>query len=136
MVVGPTKVQPRFLRSFERAIDSGVVLIRRSVAQVSRRGREAGSGSKRQKKATREPTSSRSSQARRAGRASRRAGRRRRSGTPTLRRGSGGTPARRLPTRSEASGRARRGARAWALPDEELLPQRLQRVDDAGVRKD
>src|SRR6266511_2995122 len=132
MVVGPTKVQPRFLRSFERAIDSGVVLIRRSVAQVSRRGREAGSGSKRQKKATREPTSS----PRRAGRPSRRAGRRRRSGTPTLRRGSGGTPARRLPTRSEASGRARRGARAWALPDEELLPQRLQRVDDAGVRKD
>jgi hypothetical protein len=49
IVVGPTKLKPRLRRSFESAIDSNVVLIVRSVAQVSRRGRDAGSGSYRQK---------------------------------------------------------------------------------------
>ncbi len=48
-VVGPTNVQPRRRRSFERATDPGVVPIRRSVAQVIRAGRDAASGSKRQK---------------------------------------------------------------------------------------
>src|SRR5262245_20513965 len=45
IVVGPTNVQPRFRKSFESAIDSGVVAIVFSRSQVSRRGRDRPSGS-------------------------------------------------------------------------------------------
>lgn len=65
-VVGPTKVQPRRRSSFESAIDSGVALTRRSRDQTTRRGRDAGGGSKRHTNAAREPASSRSAHARRA----------------------------------------------------------------------
>ena len=47
-MVGPTKLQPRFFRSFDIAIDSGEVLIAFNAASVMRLGRERGAGSKRQ----------------------------------------------------------------------------------------
>ena len=47
-VVGPTKVQPRFFRSFDSAIDSGELVIAFSAVHVNRRGRDDGPGSKRQ----------------------------------------------------------------------------------------
>ena len=47
IVVGPTKLQPRFLRSFDSAIDSAVFGIVSSVAQSSFFGRDAAAGSKR-----------------------------------------------------------------------------------------
>src|SRR5215203_2836628 len=57
MVVGPTKLHPRRLRSFESATDPGVVLIVISAARVTRRGREAGAGCHRQKYALSDPHS-------------------------------------------------------------------------------
>jgi hypothetical protein len=48
MVVGPTKVKPRFFRSFESAFDSGEVVIDWRASRVSRAGRDAASASKRQ----------------------------------------------------------------------------------------
>jgi hypothetical protein len=57
MVVGPTNDQPRFLRSFERAVDSGVIAIVLSWSKVSDFGRDAGSGSNRQTYSASEPAS-------------------------------------------------------------------------------
>src|SRR3954467_9350616 len=64
IVVGPTNVHPRRLRSFERAIEPGVVLIVMSTARVTRAGREAGAGRHRQKYALRDPHSRARSRAR------------------------------------------------------------------------
>lgn len=50
-MVAPTNVQPRLLRSFDSATDSGEAVSRARMPRVMRPGREAGSGSKRQKEA-------------------------------------------------------------------------------------
>ena len=54
-MVGPTNVQPRFFRSFDSAIDCGVVLIFMSCARVRRFGRASAGGSHDQKYAASEP---------------------------------------------------------------------------------
>ena len=46
-VVGPTNVKPRRFRSFDRAIDSGVVAIVARMSRVMMRGRDARIGSNR-----------------------------------------------------------------------------------------
>ena len=63
-VVGPTKLQPCFLRSLDKAMDSADVVIARNAARVTCAGRVEGSGSQRQKYAASEPQASRSCKAR------------------------------------------------------------------------
>ena len=48
IVVGPTKLHPRFLRSLLSAVDAGVLASADSVALSNRVGRSAGAGSTRQ----------------------------------------------------------------------------------------
>ena len=65
-MVGPTKVNPRFLSSLPSAIEAGVFAIVRRTGQVRRLGRSEGGGSNDQKKAASEPSSPASARARRA----------------------------------------------------------------------
>ena len=57
IVVGPTKLQPRFLRSFDKAIDSGEVMKDEISAAVGRFGRVDALGSNCQMYAPSEPYS-------------------------------------------------------------------------------
>src|SRR3546814_4159099 len=66
IVVGPTKLQPRFFSAFDSATEAGDWVMVRKVAASKRSGRSAGFGSNDQMKAASDPASETSSTARRA----------------------------------------------------------------------